>query len=144
MTQRGVYFLANDGILDMAIAFLNSFRTYNPSTALCLIPYADDVEQLTSLGSSTTSPSGATSPRCGGATTSAGRFMAARSGSTANWPYGKDPSTGSSTSTATLSCSTASTSRSGISTGSTFSPRTRTYPKSAAGCGKTRYTPLAR
>jgi hypothetical protein len=50
MTQRGVYFLANDAILDMAIAFLNSFRTYNPSTALCLIPYADDVEQLASLG----------------------------------------------------------------------------------------------
>ena len=49
MTQRGVYFLADDGILDMAIAFLNSFRTYNPSIALCLIPYADNVEQLASL-----------------------------------------------------------------------------------------------
>jgi hypothetical protein len=49
MTQRGVYFLANDGILDMAIAFLNSFRTHNPSIALCLIPYAEDVEQLSSL-----------------------------------------------------------------------------------------------
>jgi hypothetical protein len=49
MTQRGAYFLADDGILDMAIAFLNSFRTYNPSIALCLIPYADDVKQLASL-----------------------------------------------------------------------------------------------
>jgi hypothetical protein len=49
MIQRGVYFLASDGILDMAIAFLNSFRTHNPSIALCLIPYADDVEQLSSL-----------------------------------------------------------------------------------------------
>ena len=49
MTQRGVYFLANDGILDIAIAFLNNFRNYNPSTALCLVPYGDDVEQLTSL-----------------------------------------------------------------------------------------------
>jgi hypothetical protein len=48
MTRRGVYFLANDGVLDVAIAFLNSFRTYNPSTALCLVPYGDDVEQLTS------------------------------------------------------------------------------------------------
>jgi hypothetical protein len=46
MTRRGVYFLANDGILDMAIAFLNSFPTYNPSIALCLIPNADDVAQL--------------------------------------------------------------------------------------------------
>jgi len=50
MTQQGVYFLAHDGILDMAIAFLNSFRAYNPTTKLCLIPYADDVDQLTSLG----------------------------------------------------------------------------------------------
>ena len=49
MTQQGVYFLADDGILDMAIAFLNSFRVYNPTIALCLIPYADNVEQLSSL-----------------------------------------------------------------------------------------------
>jgi len=49
MTQRGVYFLADDGILDMAIAFLNSFRTYNPSIALCLIPFTDDINGLASL-----------------------------------------------------------------------------------------------
>ena len=49
MPQLGAYFLADDGILDMAIAFLNSFRTYNASIPLCLIPYSDDFEQLTSL-----------------------------------------------------------------------------------------------
>ena len=49
MPKLGAYFLADDGILDMAIAFLNSFRTYNASISLCLIPYSDDIEQLTSL-----------------------------------------------------------------------------------------------
>src|SRR5262245_12241805 len=49
MTERGVYFLANDRILDVAISFLNSFRVYNPITALCLVPYGDDIEQLISL-----------------------------------------------------------------------------------------------
>jgi hypothetical protein len=47
--KRGVYFLANDVVLDQAIAFLNSFRTYNPSISLCLIPFADDIEQLRRL-----------------------------------------------------------------------------------------------
>ena len=50
MTRRGVYFLANDGILDIAIAFLNSFRCYNPSIELCLIPFSDDIERLRLLG----------------------------------------------------------------------------------------------
>jgi hypothetical protein len=49
MPRLGAYFLADDGILDMAIAFLNSFRTYNASIPLCLIPYADDIGQLASL-----------------------------------------------------------------------------------------------
>jgi hypothetical protein len=47
--KRGVYFLANDGILDLAIAFLNSFRTYNPSIALCLVPFDDAIEKLLQL-----------------------------------------------------------------------------------------------
>lgn len=46
---RGVYFLANDGIIDLAIAFLNSFRVYNPSLSLCLIPYNSDYLRLKSL-----------------------------------------------------------------------------------------------
>lgn len=49
--KRGVYFLANDVILDLAIAFLNSFRTFNPSISLCLIPFSHDIEQLGRLAS---------------------------------------------------------------------------------------------
>ena len=49
--KRGVYFLANDVILDLAIAFLNSFRTYNPSIPLCLIPFSHDIQQLGTLAS---------------------------------------------------------------------------------------------
>lgn len=49
MTRRGAYFLANDAILDLAIAFLNSFRTHNPSIPLCLVPYNDEVERLAQL-----------------------------------------------------------------------------------------------
>ncbi|WP_052865333.1 carbohydrate binding domain-containing protein [Streptomyces niger] len=50
--HRGVYFLANDGFLDYATAFLNSFRRYNPTLPLCLIPFADDIGTLCSLRSS--------------------------------------------------------------------------------------------
>jgi hypothetical protein len=42
--QRGVYFLANDHVLERVIAFLNSFRAYNPTMPLCLIPFADDID----------------------------------------------------------------------------------------------------
>lgn len=37
--KRGVYFLANDYVLDNTIAFLNSFRHFNPTIPLALIPY---------------------------------------------------------------------------------------------------------
>jgi len=47
--SRGVYFLANDGMFEFAIAFLNSFRTHNPDIALCLIPYDSAVERLIGL-----------------------------------------------------------------------------------------------
>lgn len=46
---RGVYFLANDGIIDLAIAFLNSFRVHNPSLLLCLIPYNSHYSRLKTL-----------------------------------------------------------------------------------------------
>jgi hypothetical protein len=49
--RQGVYFLANDFILDRVIAFLNSFRRFNESLPLCLIPYADDLDQLLRLQS---------------------------------------------------------------------------------------------
>lgn len=49
--SRGVYFLASDGVLELATAFLNSFRTYNPTVSLCLIPFDDDIERLERLHS---------------------------------------------------------------------------------------------
>jgi hypothetical protein len=47
--KRGVYFLANDFVLDRAVAFLNSLRTVNPDVPLCLIPFDDDVDRLLDL-----------------------------------------------------------------------------------------------
>ena len=49
MKNRGVYFLANDRIIDLAIAFLNSFRSYNPTIPLCLIPFNAEVTRLAAL-----------------------------------------------------------------------------------------------
>jgi hypothetical protein len=49
MPTQGVFFLANDGIYDLTIAFLNSFRVHNPTLALCLIPFGDDIERLSKL-----------------------------------------------------------------------------------------------
>jgi hypothetical protein len=48
-TARGVYFLANNRVLEQAIAFLRSFRTHNPTIPLCLIPYDDDFDQIAAL-----------------------------------------------------------------------------------------------
>jgi hypothetical protein len=47
--RRGVYFLANDGIYDLAIAFLNSFRKHNPDLALCLIPFDGNDRRIRAL-----------------------------------------------------------------------------------------------
>ncbi|MBM7086547.1 hypothetical protein [Micromonospora humidisoli] len=49
--RRGVYFLANDYVLDRAIAFLNSFRAHHESLPLCLIPFADDIDDVLKLQS---------------------------------------------------------------------------------------------
>lgn len=49
MNNRGVYFIANDEVFDLAIAFLNSFRKYNPDISLCLIPYSSDIRRLEEL-----------------------------------------------------------------------------------------------
>lgn len=46
--RRGVYFVANDRILELTLAFLNSFRAFNPDTELCLIPFRSDIQQLES------------------------------------------------------------------------------------------------
>src|SRR5262250_2265729 len=49
--SKGIYFLANNQVLDLAVAFLNSFRRFNPDTPLCLIPFDDNVDQITTLRS---------------------------------------------------------------------------------------------
>src|SRR5690348_16398072 len=51
MPRTGVYFLANDSIYDLAVAFLKSFRIHNPAAALCLIPYDDQISRLSRLAS---------------------------------------------------------------------------------------------
>lgn len=43
--ERGIYIIANDRVVDHAIAFLNSLRLYDPDTPIMLIPY-DDQYQL--------------------------------------------------------------------------------------------------
>ncbi|BAY66029.1 hypothetical protein NIES22_61420 [Calothrix brevissima NIES-22] len=45
----GVYFSANDVVYDWAIAFLNSFRTFNPDLRLILIPFNDECDRLLKL-----------------------------------------------------------------------------------------------
>jgi hypothetical protein len=46
---QGVYFMANNRVLELTTAFLNSFRTHNKDLMLCLIPYNDDFEQVAAL-----------------------------------------------------------------------------------------------
>ncbi|WP_066425186.1 hypothetical protein [Anabaena sp. 4-3] len=45
----GVYFSANDVVYDWAIAFLNSYRTFNPELRLILIPFNDQCDRLLKL-----------------------------------------------------------------------------------------------
>lgn len=47
--NRGLYFLANDRVLDRAVAFLNSVRRFNPDIPVCLIPFADDCTEVMRL-----------------------------------------------------------------------------------------------
>ncbi|MFC1730873.1 hypothetical protein ACFL6I_11115 [candidate division KSB1 bacterium] len=46
---RGVYFVANDRVIEMTFAFLNSFRKFNPEISLCMIPFRSDTDQLIGL-----------------------------------------------------------------------------------------------
>ncbi len=46
---KGVYFLANNTVFDLAVAFLRSFRLHNPSIPLCLIPYNADFDSIAAL-----------------------------------------------------------------------------------------------
>ena len=43
----GVYFSANDVVYDWAIAFLNSYRTFNPDLRLILIPFNEECDRQT-------------------------------------------------------------------------------------------------
>jgi hypothetical protein len=45
----GVYFSANDVVYDWTIAFLNSFRAFNPHLRLILIPFNDNCDRLFQL-----------------------------------------------------------------------------------------------
>lgn len=45
----GVYFSANDVVYDWAVAFLNSFRTFNPDLRLILIPFNEKCDRLIQL-----------------------------------------------------------------------------------------------
>ena len=42
----GAYFSANDAVYDWAIAFLNSYRRFNPDLPLYLIPFDDECDRL--------------------------------------------------------------------------------------------------
>ena len=46
---RGAYFLANDVVFDLAVAFLNSFREHNPDTPLCMVPFDSSSRAVRSL-----------------------------------------------------------------------------------------------
>lgn len=46
---RGVYFLGNDRVVELAHAFLNSFRAHNPTLPLCYIPFDCDFSVIARL-----------------------------------------------------------------------------------------------
>ena len=48
-TEIGVYFSANDAVYDWSVAFLNSFRAFNPDLRLILIPFDGRCERLLRL-----------------------------------------------------------------------------------------------
>lgn len=50
IVARGAYFLCNDRALGWAQAFLNSFRRFNPTLPLTLIPFDDRVDRVVELG----------------------------------------------------------------------------------------------
>ncbi|MEL6606248.1 MAG: hypothetical protein AAFP20_23825 [Cyanobacteria bacterium J06614_10] len=47
--EIGAYFSANDRVYDWAIAFLNSFRAFNPTLKLFLIPFNEECDRLLTL-----------------------------------------------------------------------------------------------
>lgn len=49
LIKRGIYFLSDERILELTVAFLNSLRKYNPDIPLCLIPYDENIPRLRGL-----------------------------------------------------------------------------------------------
>jgi len=49
MARWGAYCLANNSVVDWLSAFLESFRTYNPSVELIIIPFDKHVDKLVAL-----------------------------------------------------------------------------------------------
>lgn len=49
LQKQGVYFLANDQVFDLTVAFLNSLRKFNPQIALCLIPFNNNFSKISNL-----------------------------------------------------------------------------------------------
>ena len=47
--RRGVYFLANDAVYDVTVAFLNSLRVHSAHLPLCWIPFDDNSDRLRRL-----------------------------------------------------------------------------------------------
>jgi hypothetical protein len=47
--RRGIYFLANDRVYELTVAFLNSLRLSNPKIEACLIPYDSASERIKGL-----------------------------------------------------------------------------------------------
>ncbi|MDI3423359.1 glycosyltransferase family protein [Streptomyces luteolus] len=48
--KRGVYFVANDRVVELVTVFLNSFRRTNPDIPLRLIPFDETYGQIAALG----------------------------------------------------------------------------------------------
>jgi len=51
MNERGLYFIANDATYDLAVALLNSVRTFEPLMPICLIPYNRNYGRILALKS---------------------------------------------------------------------------------------------
>jgi hypothetical protein len=49
VSSRGLCFLANDRVWDLAIAFLNSVRLYNPTLPICFIPFDNKCGKIVGL-----------------------------------------------------------------------------------------------
>ena len=47
--ETGLYFVANDVVLEWVRAFLTSVRAWNPSIPLCMIPFDDRIDRLREL-----------------------------------------------------------------------------------------------